>query len=129
MSISKKNVKRVGSAVAVGAVTSIAVLGAAAPASAATAPGELTVCSKGSYATSVVFPDRGDMSTVVVPSGDCLTIDGFRPVPGKDAESINVFGHQSPSKFWIASGHYAANRGGTVTTFGTSAHPWASTPA
>ncbi|WP_028852316.1 hypothetical protein [Thermocrispum municipale] len=114
--------KRAGAVLAAGALATAGAMATAAPASAAAAagPGQLTVCSYGSYDSSVEF--EGGEITVLVPPGDCLTI----PAGGSRVESINVYGFEYPSLFWISSGQHDPSRGTTVVTYGSSAAPSAS---
>ncbi|MER7011144.1 hypothetical protein ABT324_06935 [Saccharopolyspora sp. NPDC000359] len=111
------------SALAIGVLTSSAMLAATVSASAAT--GQLTVCSQGDYDSFVEFPARGGMTTVIVDSGHCMDFDFG---DSNASEPINVFGLQDPAQFWIGSGSFRPSEGGTVTTHGSSAHPWASIP-
>ncbi|MEV5542363.1 hypothetical protein AB0L13_36635 [Saccharopolyspora shandongensis] len=112
------------SAIAVGVLASATMLAATTPASAAT--GQLTVCSRGDYASYVEFPARGGMTTKIVHRGQCQKFTGFGSSTA--VESINVYGIHSPSTFWVQSGKFRPSRGGNVVTYGSSAHAWASMP-
>jgi hypothetical protein len=86
-------VRRVGRGVVV-AATMGAALGTVAVGSAAgdvpsrdTTPGKITLCSEGGYGSYARFPERGGLSTVVVPSGDCLTVS----LPGNGPEPVRFF--------------------------------------
>ena len=121
-------IKRIGSSAAVvGILTSGAALAVAAPASAAT-PGEISVCSKGNYATSVEFPARGGLSSVIVPAGDCANLGSL----GSDdqVEQIKVHGYAGSDDKGkeIGEGSFRPSEGGNVVTSGTLDDPKVMTP-
>ncbi|MGW6449971.1 hypothetical protein [Lentzea sp. NPDC055074] len=110
------------------ALTAVVALGggvlAAAPASAAA--GILEICSKGTYATSVAFPDQSGSGTVIIPSGSCGKI---RVGTSTRVENIHVFGHVHHAKWLVTTGHLRPSIGGIVVTWGTPQRSSAMTPA
>lgn len=120
MKFSANVVKR--ASVAVAAAATAALIGAT-PASAAGA-GVLDVCSHGNYGTSVEFPNRGGLSTTVVPVGSCQSIQmGYQ----RANEPINIYGH-FPHQVWLRSATFCAAVGGFVGTYGTSSNHWVAVP-
>ncbi|GAA3361891.1 hypothetical protein GCM10020366_47640 [Saccharopolyspora gregorii] len=67
--------RRMGRGMALTAAVGAAFAMATAGTAQAATPGVLTLCSKGSYGSYAVFPDRGGMATVVVPSGKCTDVE------------------------------------------------------
>ncbi|MDA3646862.1 hypothetical protein LZ318_40835 [Saccharopolyspora indica] len=58
-------------ATAIGATLTMATTGAAQ----AAVPDVLALCSEGSFGSWAEFPERGGLTTVIVPSGQCLEFD------------------------------------------------------
>lgn len=120
--------KRIGSSAAVvGVLTSGVALAVAAPASAET-PGKISVCSKGNYGTSVEFPGRGGLSSVVVPAGECTELGHLGT--GDQVEPIVVHGYagnDGQGKV-IGDGSFRPSKGGGVVTSGTLDDPQVLTP-
>ncbi|WP_210594064.1 hypothetical protein [Streptomyces sp. GESEQ-35] len=95
-----------------------AVTGTASPAGAA-ADGTIAICARGSYAASVELKGThgsGWKSHVVQP-GKCTS--GSPGFSGR----IEVYGHVSPSKFYIGSVDYRAGKSLVISTTGSSAAP------
>ncbi|MEU3649872.1 hypothetical protein AB0E59_41330 [Lentzea sp. NPDC034063] len=133
MQVTLKNIKIKRVAAAVAAVATMAtagVLSTAAPASASTGPGWLTVCSYGNYASYVKFPERGGYSTYLVNKGDCRD---FQVGGNTTIEPIEVRGvyNTSGNTFSVQKGSFRGSKGGVVQTYGTTAagNHWAMVPS
>ncbi|HEX7304496.1 hypothetical protein [Lentzea sp.] len=116
------NVVKRASVVAALAVAAASI--GAAPASAA-GSGTIDVCSFGNYGTSVEFPGRGGLSTVIVPPGSCLSAPIGDLARGN--EPINIYGH-FPHQVWLQSATFCAAIGGFVGTYGEASDHWVAIP-
>jgi hypothetical protein len=81
------------------------------------APNTFRLCSKGTYPSYAVFPDRGNLFTTVIPPGRCspsLTMaDGHR-------ERVEVYGLDASKAFHVGGDTYDKARGELVYTTGTT---------
>lgn len=116
--------KRVGAAVVAGAaLSSVVVLATAGSAAAATTPNQFTLCATGNYSAGALFPDRGDLSTVLVPAGHCLTLPNTRD---KSSDTVVVLGRYNTHpdvSFTVGSFTFNDSVGGGADASGTTTAP------
>ncbi|MFF7994953.1 hypothetical protein ACFZDG_34920 [Kitasatospora xanthocidica] len=128
MSVAPRSVKATGLLVAAGllsAVGLVAATAAHASGSSTAAParplpastgGNFVLCSAGSYASYAVFEKRGDMSTRVVPAGQCVFLD----LTGQSNEKVTLFGIRPDGRsFKIATDSFDDAVGERIKTLGT----------
>jgi hypothetical protein len=94
-----------------GVVTAASVAGLAIVPAASADAGALTLCSEGGYTSAVVFPDRGDYSTVGIPNGQCYTFDNWAGTTNEEADVYDRGTNQ-----YIGSTIYNGSVGETIVT-------------
>jgi hypothetical protein len=102
-----KKILAAGTGVAAAAGLAFAIVPAA---SASASSGVLTLCSEGGYWSNVEFPDRGGLSTYVIPPGECYGT----PLGGSFNEQANVY--DSNTGRLIGSTIYNGSVGETIVT-------------
>jgi hypothetical protein len=111
-----------------GALSGAAIVGGTASASASTIPGgHVQICAQGNYTAYIVFPDRGGLSSTLVPQGHCW----WDYMGGNSWEPINVYGvwntHPDQS-FYIGTEWYdGAVSGIGIGAEGVTTSPWLET--
>jgi len=126
LKVTKDSVKRVAAGLAaVATMSTAAVLGSAAPASAA-GSGWLDICSYGDYSSYVEFPAHNSASRIA-PRGGCISVNVGT---SGTVETIVIIGITSKNEyFWVQNGSLRPSRGGNVITYGSKNDHWALTPA
>ena len=104
--------KFLGLGAGVAAVAGLVVANTVPAVSASADAGALTLCSKGGYASYVVFPGgtRGGWSTFVIPNGQCYTTHAG----GNANEDVDVY--DADANQYIASTIYNGSVGETIVT-------------
>ncbi|MEV7774619.1 hypothetical protein [Kitasatospora sp. NPDC086791] len=75
-----------------------------------------SLCSGGTYSSYAVFEKRGNMSTTIVPPGQCVTLD----LTGQRNEKVTLFGlRPNGQAFKIATDYFDDADGEHIRTLGT----------
>ncbi|MEU8921807.1 hypothetical protein AB0D10_12860 [Kitasatospora sp. NPDC048545] len=91
----------------------------ATPTSKPTLAPDFTLCSGGTYGSYAVFEKRGNLSTTVVPPGQCIHLD----LTGQSNEKVTLFGlRPNGQSFKIATDTFDDADGERVRTLGTPDH-------
>jgi hypothetical protein len=109
-----RTLRRIAAAVAVPVAAGAAVALLPATAQASAAGGTLTLCSRGSYASQIEFPNRGHWISDLVQPGQCRNVAN---IGNSGVEQVNV---DSAGGGYIASFQWDISRTLTINTIDTS---------
>jgi hypothetical protein len=105
-----------------GALAAAVVVLTGGSAVAATTAHQFTFCSTGNYRSGAVFTDR-HASTVLIPSGQCVTFTGLTGISSDHVTVVGVYNTAPNVSFTVGSFAFNDNTGGGADAAGTTTAP------